>query len=265
MSLELKKLSKVFYEDEGRGITPVLKDMDLAVEDGEFVSIIGPSGCGKTTMLRIISGLEYATRGDILINGVRRDELWELVGFIFQEYALFPWRTVCQNIEFGLEIKKISKQERRSRALEYVYRFGMKGFEDKFPNELSGGMKQRVAIARTLINDPTIVLMDEPFGALDSHTRTHLQKFIQQVWKQSSKTIVFVTHNIDEAVFLSQRVIGLSNRPGRVKLNLPVNLPYPRDITSDAFNRYRNKIIEFLNSEMIPQSDLYAESGSVSD
>ena len=258
MSLELRKLSKNFYEDESSGIIPALHDIDLSVEDGEFVSVIGPSGCGKTTMLRIISGLEFASSGRVLINGMMPDEPWEHVGFIFQEYALFPWRTVCQNIEFGLEIKDVSKQERRNRALEYVHRFGMKGFEDKFPRELSGGMKQRVAIARTLINDPTIILMDEPFGALDPHTRTHLQEFLLQVWKQSNKTIVFVTHNIDEAVFLSQRIVGLSNRPGRVKLNLDLDLPYPRDITSDVFNNYRKEILGFLHSEMGSGDDLFS-------
>ncbi len=255
MSLELKKLSKIFYEEKGRGVVKALQDISLSVDDGQFVSVIGPSGCGKTTMLRIISGLESPTSGELLINGERPEEPWKQVGFVFQEYALFPWRTVCQNIEFGLEIKNIPGKEKRQRALEYINRFGMKGFEDKFPNEISGGMKQRVAIARTLVNNPSIVLMDEPFGALDSHTRSHLQKFILHVWQQSKKTVVFVTHNIDEAVFLSQKVICLSARPGRVKLTFPVKLPYPRDVTEDEFNRYRREIIEFLSAEMLSEPD----------
>ena len=249
MSLEIKKLYKTFYDDDGIDKTDVLQDINLSVDNGQFVSLIGPSGCGKTTVLRIVAGLEEATSGQVIINGKRTREQCEHVGFVFQEYALFPWRTVCQNIEFGLEIKNISKKQRRLRALKYIDRFGMKGFEHKFPGELSGGMRQRVAISRTLINDPSIMLMDEPFGALDSQTRSHLQKFLLQVWQKSNKTIVFVTHNIDEAVFLSQRVICFSNRPGKVKLSLPIDMPYPRDVTDDEFNKYRRQIIEFLDRQ----------------
>ena len=249
MSLELINLSKTFYDGDGNEAVTALQDISFSVDNGQFVSIIGPSGCGKTTLLRIISGLETPTSGEILVNREKPKKPWRHVGFVFQEYALFPWRTVSKNIEFGLELTKISKIERRQRAIEYIHRFGMKGFEDKYPNELSGGMKQRVAIARTLVNDPGIILMDEPFGALDSQTRGDLQKFLFQVWQQSKKTIVFVTHNIDEAVFLSQKVICFSNRPGRVKLPLSIDLPYPRDVTGDEFNRYRREIIEFLNRE----------------
>ena len=253
MSLELIKLSKTFCNGDGNEAITALQGISFFVDNGQFVSIIGPSGCGKTTVLRIISGLETPTSGEVHINGRRPKEPWRHVGFVFQEYALFPWRTVSKNIEFGLEVKSISKKERRQRAVEYIQRFGMKGFEDKYPNELSGGMKQRVAIARTLVNDPSIVLMDEPFGALDSQTRGNLQKFLFRVWQQSKQTIVFVTHNIDEAVFLSQRVIGFSNRPGRVKLSLSIDLPYPRDVTGDDFNRYRREIIEFLNGEKLSE------------
>jgi len=249
MGFEIKNLSKTFYNDDGLDTTPVLRDVGLTVDDRQFVSIIGPSGCGKTTLLRIIAGLEPPTSGQVYINGNNMIDPCEHVGFVFQEYALFPWRTVCENIEFGLELKQYKKKERRQRAVAYVEQFGMKGFEDKFPNELSGGMRQRVAIARTLVNNQNIILMDEPFGALDSQTRSAMQKFLLQVWQQSQRTIIFVTHNIDEAVFLSQKVVGFSKRPAGVQLSLPIDLPYPRDVTSDGFNGYRREIIGFLNSQ----------------
>jgi NitT/TauT family transport system ATP-binding protein len=217
--------------------------------NGEFLSIIGPSGCGKTTLLRIIAGLEQHTTGEVLINGEQLTEPWSRVGFVFQEYALFPWRTVSENIEFGLEIKNVPKQDRRQRALEYIHKFGIDGFEDKYPKELSGGMKQRVAIARTLINNPSMILMDEPFGSLDSQTRNTMQEFLLSIWQNSNRTILFVTHNIDEAVFLSNRVIGLSKRPGSIKFSLEIAIPMPRDRTSSEFNQYRKEILNFLHRE----------------
>jgi len=255
MSLEINDLTKIFYNSDGGDSVTALQEMNLGVAKGQFVSIIGPSGCGKTTLLRIIAGMESATSGTVSINGRQLRDPWEHVGFVFQEYALFPWRTVCQNIEFGLEIQTVSKRQRRQRALDYINRFDMKGFEDKYPNEISGGMKQRVAIARTLVNEPTIILMDEPFGALDSQTRAHLQRFLLDVWRHSNKTILFVTHNIDEAVFLSQHVLGLTARPGCVELSLPIDMPYPRDVTSDIFNGYRREILDFLNRQSLPLSD----------
>jgi NitT/TauT family transport system ATP-binding protein len=190
MSLELKSLSKTYCDIEKNETVEALEDINLKVNDGEFVSVIGPSGCGKTTMLRIISGLEKPTNGDFFIHGKRLpDPCWQ-VGLVFQEYALFPWRTVCENIQFGLEIKNIPKKQGRQKALDYIYRFGIEGFEDKYPKELSGGMKQRAAIARTLINEPSIMLMDEPFGSLDSQTRNTLQEFLLDVWQHSKTTIL---------------------------------------------------------------------------
>ena len=251
MSLELKNLCKTYADGVEGETVEALKDINLAVKSGEFLSVIGPSGCGKTTMLRVISGLEEPSSGDVLINGERLIEPWLQVGFVFQEYALFPWRTVSENIEFGLELKDIPRKERRERALSYIYKFGMKGFEDKYPKELSGGMKQRVAIARTLINDPAIILMDEPFGSLDSQTRNVLQEFLFDVWQSSQKTVIFVTHNIDEAVFLSQRIVGFSKRPGSIKSSIEIDIPKPRDRTSPEFNRYRKEILDFLNRERL--------------
>jgi len=249
MTLELKNLCKMYIDSEEHQTVQALINVNLSVMSGEFVSIIGPSGCGKTTLLRIIAGLEQHTTGEVFINGEQLTEPWSRIGFVFQEYALFPWRTVSENIEFGLEMKNVPKKDRRQRALEYIHKFGMDGFEDKYPKELSGGMKQRVAIARTLINDPSIILMDEPFGSLDSQTRNTMQEFLLSIWQNSNRTILFVTHNIDEAVFLSNRVIGLSKRPGNIKFSLEIDIPMPRDRTSSEFNQYRKEILNFLHRE----------------
>jgi len=242
--LKIENLTKTFIDKDGDEIQ-ALSDVSLRVDEGQFVSIIGPSGCGKSTLLRIIAGLESATDGSCIIDSEDNSK----VGFVFQEYALFPWMTVQQNISFGLEIQGEKSKQRKDKAQNYISRFGLEGFEDSYPKELSGGMKQRVAIARTLINDPSVILMDEPFGALDSQTRTMMQKFLYEIWKESKKTVIFVTHNIDEAVYLSGKIIGLSKRPGKILLSLPVDTAFPRDVTSDEFNRYRRDIISFLNRE----------------
>ena len=242
--LEISNLTKIFTDDTGNEVC-ALSDVSLKVEKGQFVSVIGPSGCGKSTLLRIISGLDNATIGNVRIKSNGRLN----AGFVFQEYALFPWMTVLENICFGPEIQGVSISKRKDMALSYVERFELNGFEKKYPNELSGGMKQRVAIARTLINDPSIILMDEPFGALDSQTRSMMQKFLNEIWSESKKTILFVTHNIDEAIYLSDRIIGLSKRPGKILLSLQVDLSFPRNVTDDQFNSYRTEIITFLNRE----------------
>ncbi len=242
--LKIENLTKTFIDKDGDEIQ-ALSDVSLQVDEGQFVSIIGPSGCGKSTILRIIAGLESATDGSCIIDGEDNSK----VGFVFQEYALFPWMTVQQNISFGLEIQGEKVKKRKDKAQNFISRFGLEGFEDSYPKELSGGMKQRVAIARTLINDPSVILMDEPFGALDSQTRTMMQKFLYEIWNESKKTVIFVTHNIDEAVYLSGKIIGLSKRPGKILLSLPVDMVFPRDVTSDEFNRYRRDIISFLNRE----------------
>jgi NitT/TauT family transport system ATP-binding protein len=249
MTLELKNLCKTYTDGTGAETIEALSNVNLTVRRGEFLSVIGPSGCGKTSMLRIIAGLEQPTSGEILINNEPLTGPGGRVGFVFQEYALFPWRTVSGNVEFGLEVKNIPREERRRTALEYINAFGMAGFENKYPRELSGGMKQRVAIARTLVTDPAIILMDEPFGSLDSQTRNALQEFLLGVWQDAHKTVIFITHNIDEAVFLSQRVIGFSRRPGTIKFLLDLDIPVPRDRTSAQFNQYRKEILTFLHAE----------------
>lgn len=251
MSIELVDISKTYFNVSNKEEIKAVNDISFNVEDGDFVSIIGPSGCGKTTLLRIISGLEQPSTGKIFLRGKEIERPYGQVGLIFQEYALFPWRTVIDNIDFGLEIKKVPKKKRKEMARFYLNKFNLDGFENEYPKELSGGMKQRVAIARTLINDPELLLMDEPFGSLDSQTRNSMQEFLLKVWQETKKTILFVSHNIDETVFLSQKVFGLSARPGRIKLLLEIDLPYPRERTSQEFNLYRKKILDYLEQERI--------------
>jgi NitT/TauT family transport system ATP-binding protein len=251
LSLKIQNINKTFHGNDNGDEVQVLKDLNYDIGDGEFVSIIGPSGCGKTTLLRIIAGFEQPSSGEVLIDGRRVDKPDPAVGLVFQEYALFSWRNTRENIEFGLEIKGLSAGERRALAAEYIESFGLTGFEKSYPRELSGGMQQRVAIARTLINNPRVVLMDEPFGALDSQTRNSLQQFLVDVWKTRSETVIFITHNIDEAVFLSDRIVVLSKRPGEIKRVFDVNssCPRPRDRTSEASNNLRREILRYLEKE----------------
>lgn len=249
MSLELVNISKTFTNARTKEEVEAVKAISIKIHTGTFVSLIGPSGCGKTTLLRIISGLEHPSSGTILLNEKEIAKPDGQVGLIFQEFALFPWRTVIDNIDFGLEIKKIPTQKRKERAEFYLHKFGLEGFANKFPKELSGGMKQRVAIARTLINEPELLLMDEPFGALDSQTRNSLQEFLLKIWQETKKTILFISHNIDETVFLSERIFCLSSRPASIKLTLDIDLLYPRERTSLEFNLYRKKILDYLAQE----------------
>ncbi len=253
MSLEFSELSKTF---PGKGLgesVHVLEDLQHRIENGRFVSIIGPSGCGKTTLLRIVAGLEKASAGKVLLDGKGLFQGTEEVGLVFQEYALFPWRTTLQNIEMGPEIKGVDKEKRRSMAMEYIKMFNLSGFENRYPRELSGGMKQRVAIARTLIMNPRVVLMDEPFGSLDSQTRNALQEFLLKIWEKRGDTIVFVTHNVDEAVFLSDEIVVLSRRPARIVKRIEVEIPRPRDRTGGECNRIRKEVLKILEGEMISE------------
>jgi len=244
--LEVRGLSKDFLTCESEDLLPVLANISFRVEAGEFLSIVGPSGCGKTTLLRVISGLEKASEGDILLNGEALAGNHPSVGLVFQEYALFPWRTALRNVEFGLEVRGVKKSERRIAALRYLNAFGLEGSEHAYPKHLSGGMKQRVAIARALIANPAVVLMDEPFGSLDSQTRNHMQSFLLEVWLQRKDTIIFVTHNVDEAVFLSSRILVLSKRPAQVLETFIIDLPRPRDRTGHEANLIMRQISELL-------------------
>lgn len=250
MSLDLLELSKTF---PGKGLgesVHVLENIQHRIENRRFVSIIGPSGCGKTTLLRIIAGLEKASAGKVLLDGKELVQGTEEVGLVFQEYALFPWRTTLQNIEMGLEIRGMDKPKRRLTAMEYIKTFDLNGFEHRYPRELSGGMKQRVAIARTLIMNPRVVLMDEPFGSLDSQTRNAMQEFLLRIWLKRGDTIIFVTHNVEEAVFLSDEIVILSKRPARLIQSIDMDLPRPRDRTSETCNKIRREILKILEEEM---------------
>lgn len=249
MSLELVRLSKTYTAAKQEDEVEVLRNINYRIEDGEFISIIGPSGCGKTTLLQIISGLEESTSGKVILDGNDIVAPVENIGLIFQEYALLPWRSTLKNIEFGLETKGLPKAKRKAAALEYVRAFGLAGFENKYPHELSGGMQQRVAIARTLITRPKVVLMDEPFGSLDSPTRDSLQRFLLSILENLAETVLFVTHNIDEALFLSDKIIALSKRPAEIIKVFDVPFPHYRDRTSLEYNQYLKDIVEFMGNQ----------------
>jgi len=257
LSLEICDLGKNFAIGRSREVIPVLGDISFRVEDGQFTSIVGPSGCGKTTLLRIIAGLEDPSKGNVLIDNTRVEGRDSRIGLVFQGNGLFPWRTALQNLEFGLEVLKIREKTRRDIARQYLHTFGLAGFEDKYPRELSGGMKQRVAIARTLIVNPSVVLMDEPFCFLDSQSRSSMQKFLLNVWSRKNQTIIFVTHDVDEAVFLSDRIVVLSEKPARVLRTIDVDLPRPRDRTGGHVNAVRREVLSILaeaskEDEIIP-------------
>ncbi len=247
--LKLSDLGKTFSGKNTGELIPVLDNINYSIEPGQFVSIVGSSGCGKTTLLRIIAGLEKASQGRVFLNSMELQGVTEQIGLVFQEYALFPWRTTSENIQMGLEIKGMDKAERERLAGEYIKAFGLQGFEDHYPRELSGGMQQRVAIARTLIMNPRVVLMDEPFASLDSQTRNDLQEFLVGIWQKRGDTVVFVTHNVDEAVFLSDQIIVLSRRPARIELILKVESPRPRDRTDPEFNTLRRTILQMLKKQ----------------
>ena len=238
-------LTKEFCREEKEPVV-ALDDISFEVEDGEFICILGTSGCGKTTLLRIIAGLEKPTSGEVLVGGVPVEGPSPERGMVFQEYSLFPWRNVLENIAFGLEMKNIPKEERLKLARTYVKRVNLEGFETAYPHELSGGMRQRVAIARALANDPQVLLMDEPLGALDAQTRNQMQQELLEIWEREKKTVIFVTHSVDEAVYLADRMVVLSPRPGRVDDIVPVDIPRPRDRTTVAFSELRKKILNRL-------------------
>ncbi len=241
------KVSKVFEKDKDS--TMALKDINLTIKDGEFVCLIGPSGCGKTTLLRLVAGLEPPTSGDIILDGKRIMGPDPKKGMVFQEYSLFPWRNVIRNVSFGLEMQGMTRKESEKIAEKYIRMVGLEQFKYSYPHELSGGMRQRVAIARALANNPKILLMDEPFGALDAQTRNELQIELLDVWKEENITILFVTHSVDEAVFLADRIAVMTSRPGEIKEIINVDISRPRERTSPEANRIRNRILRLLEEE----------------
>jgi NitT/TauT family transport system ATP-binding protein len=242
--LKLRNVTKTFTSEEGE-IT-ALDNINLEVKLNEFLCILGPSGCGKTSLLRMIAGLDYPSSGEIILDGKKVCGPSPDRGMVFQEYSLFPWKTVLKNVEFGLEILGIP--DRRKIAERHLELVGLKGFENSYPYELSGGMKQRVAIARALATDPAILLMDEPFGSVDAQTRNVLQKELLEIWKRTKKTILFVTHSVDEAVYLADRVAVMSVRPGRIIDCIDIGIPRPRKRTSMEANEIREQLLKLLGS-----------------
>ncbi|MFD2613886.1 ABC transporter ATP-binding protein [Paenibacillus gansuensis] len=237
--LEFRHLNKTFY-GEGE-TTKALQDLNLSVKDQEFVSIIGPSGCGKSTLLKIAAGLDLDYEGILQLDGAKVEKPSRQQGFIFQEHRLFPWLTVEKNIAADLPLHSPDVRERVQEAIKLVK---LTGFEKAFPKQLSGGMSQRVAIARALIRNPKVLLLDEPFGALDAFTRQHMQEVLLDIWEKNRTTMLFVTHDIDEAVFLSNRIVVMGARPGAIKRILPVDLPYPRKRSGKAFQDLRKQVLE---------------------
>jgi NitT/TauT family transport system ATP-binding protein len=222
-------------------------DVSFTVAESEFLCLLGPSGCGKTTIMNMIAGFLTPTNGDVLIGGARLDGTKHDRGVVFQDFAqLFPWRTARRNVEFGLEMRNLPADERKRTALEFLRLVGLADFADVYPHQLSGGMQQRVAIARAIAYSPGVLLMDEPFAALDAMTREEMQRLVNDVWQETKKTIVYVTHNVAEAVYLGDRVVVLDAHPGRVKAEIPLNLPRPRDPLSLPFVEAQRKILTQL-------------------
>lgn len=243
--LSIRGVNKSFASASGQQHVAI-RDVDLDIGEREFVSIIGHSGCGKSTLLRMIAGLEPCEHGIIELEGSPVKGPAAERGLVFQEYALFPWRTVRQNIGFGLELRDVPKKEVDQTVSRFVEMIGLKNFENSLPWELSGGMRQRVAIATVLANNPKMLLMDEPFGALDAQTRLTMQIELSRIWDETRKSVLFITHSVDEAVYLSQRVVVMKARPGEIKEIVDIDLPFPRDIASPEFNSIRTKLLHML-------------------
>jgi len=234
----------------GDGEVEALAPVDLSIPKGEFVCMIGASGCGKSTLLRIIAGFEEPTTGSVAMYGKAITGPGSDRGMVFQDYALFPWMTVRENISFGLRQRHLPREEIVGTADEFIRMVGLERFADRYPNQLSGGMKQRVAIARVLANNASILLMDEPFGALDALTREQLQNELLQIWKRTGVTTIFVTHSVEEAVLLADRVLVMSAGPGRIDSDFRIDLPRPRDVSSPEFNALRRDIARRLTSHL---------------
>ena len=249
--LELRNVSMV-YSQRGKPFAAV-RDVSLQVEAGQFISIVGASGCGKTTLLRIVDGLTTPTRGQVWVDGQAVNRPGPDRGFVFQQDALFPWRTLLDNVIFGLEIQGRSRKESRERAAGLLSLVGLDGFEHHFPHELSGGMRQRANLARALTIDPDVLLMDEPFASLDAQTREIMQSELLRIWRSNRKTVLFVTHQIDEAVYLADRVVVMTSRPGQVKAVLDIDIPRPRDLSvkrTPAFLELVDEIWKMIEEEV---------------
>lgn len=255
VDIEVKNVHKVFQGDGGDVIA--LKDINLEIEQGQFVCLLGPSGCGKSTLLNAIAGFSLPSTGEIIVNGKKVVEPGPDRGMVFQEYALFPWMSVTDNITFGLRIKKEDPKKIKSKLDELLAMLKLTEFANRYPKDLSGGMRQRVAIARVLALDSPIMLMDEPFGALDALTRRSLQDELLKVWSEYKKTIIFVTHSIEEAIYLADRIVVMSYRPGTVKKDMMVNMPRLRNPTSPEFNALKKELSGMVMAEQMRFEDAH--------
>ncbi len=250
--LLIESVSRVFPAVRGGTPTRALEPTHLTVGDNDFVTILGPSGCGKSTLLRLVAGLDTPTTGRILLDGKPVTAPGPDRGMVFQSYTLFPWLTVAENIGFGLREKGVPAARRKEVVGTWLERIGLTSFAEHYPKQLSGGMQQRTAIARALANDPAILLLDEPFGALDNQTRALMQELLLGIWERETKTVLFVTHDIEEAIFLASRVVVMSARPGRIKADIPVDLPHPRHYTvktSPEFSALKARLTEEIRVE----------------
>jgi NitT/TauT family transport system ATP-binding protein len=251
--LQIADVTLRFTPRKGKPVT-ALDGISLEVADNEFSVIVGPSGCGKSSLLRLVAGLARPTEGWIRLSGKPITAPGSDRGMVFQSYTLFPWLTVQKNVEFGLELRGLPSAERLQIARRFIAEVGLEGFETAYPRQLSGGMMQRVALARALANDPEILLMDEPFGALDSQTRSLMQELLLKIWEHSKKTVLFITHDIDEAILLGDRVYVMTARPGRIKETIEIEIPRPRTVdatTSEPFIRLKRRIMSLIHDEAV--------------
>ena len=253
--IEIERVSKIFATTDGEP-TWAFQDVSLDVAAGEMVCVVGPSGCGKTTLLNLIAGFIEPTDGAIRLDGEPIHQPGPDRGVVFQEYALFAWLSARRNIEFGMRMRGVSKAECRRRSDEYLRLIGLERAADRYPHELSGGMRQRIAVARALVNEPRVLLMDEPFAAVDAMTRASLQSELLRIWQQLKLAVFFITHNVEEAIFLSQRIVLMSPHPGQVQEIIPIDLPYPRDRGSSEFGTLYARITAALHS---PHAELHRE------
>ncbi|MFM1989842.1 MAG: hypothetical protein RJA99_2799 [Pseudomonadota bacterium] len=250
--LSIREVSRTFPGTRGQPPTQALSATSLEVEDNDFITLLGPSGCGKSTLLRIVAGLDVATSGRVLLDGTPVAGPGADRGMVFQSYTLFPWLTVRENVCFGLREKGLPTARQQEIAAHFIAQVGLRGFESHYPKMLSGGMQQRTALARALANDPKVLLMDEPFGALDHQTRELMQELLLGIWLEHRKTVLFVTHDIDEAVFMANRVVVMSARPGRIKHEERIAFPHPRDYrikTTPAFAEHKARLTDEIRVE----------------
>jgi NitT/TauT family transport system ATP-binding protein len=252
--LVIDNVSRIFPGARRRAPTRALEPTNLTIPDNDFVTIIGPSGCGKSTLLRLVAGLDQPTTGRILLNGIAVSQPGPDRGMVFQSYTLFPWLTVADNIAFGLREKGTPAHRRTAIVREWLVRIDLVSFDHHYPKQLSGGMQQRTAIARALANDPAILLLDEPFGALDNQTRALMQELLLDIWERERKTVLFVTHDIEEAIFLASRVVVMTARPGQIKADVRIDLPHPRRYTiktSPEFSALKARLTEEIRAEVM--------------